>query len=464
MLSDVTVLHRQLEDLQAANARLQGERDQFRNAYTQLRLEQAPTQHERHQIQSKLEQREEMTRIYEENVDLTEHGMTIDFPIPNSTLVSRVAKRPSSTPVVKIEPPSPCSSASRSLLPAFARQDTLPPTIIPPRVHDVKLVIRKRKLVPYVEISTRPPPGYVRDVSNGDILGPRPHQRPRRKAAAKHQYVKLETPPPDLNARNIKPEPSVDEDRKPKKKDEQSIIIPPDFIESLLRGVPALAVPNLLCKVRRNFLTSTYGCASQGFYGYIAPIRIRPALPDAIQPGSALGPGRPGLVFSVQRKMLEHTASLFVKETAAVAVWKYYGEYRSVICGTMEKKLWMMQTIELRTSWAAKILRQNMPCYRSMHARIKLRKAGRAVTDDAVFDLMQKKSNHGLSVPDVLHALDKGEEALDIIRMECVSYDEPFLHHVYARSRGWDPDDPFSGALTDSESSSEEGRMSDVET
>ncbi len=43
-----------------------------------------------------------------------------------------------------------------------------------------------------------------------------------------------------------------------------------------------------------------------------------------------------------------------------------------------------------------------------MHARIKLRKAARAVTDDAVFALMETKK--GLTVSDVLDALDKGEE------------------------------------------------------
>ncbi len=48
--------------------------------------------------------------------------------------------------------------------------------------------------------------------------------------------------------------------------------------------------------------------------------------------------------------------------------------------------------------------------------------------------------------------------------MECVGYDEPFLRHVYARSKHWDPDDPFSGALTDGElSSEEEDSMSDDE-
>ncbi len=67
MNTDVDVLRRQLEDLQAANCRLQGERDQFRNAYTQFRLEQAPTRHERSQS-NQLKEREDMARNHKERI------------------------------------------------------------------------------------------------------------------------------------------------------------------------------------------------------------------------------------------------------------------------------------------------------------------------------------------------------------------------------------------------------------
>ncbi len=64
-------------------------------------------------------------------------------------------------------------------------------------------------------------------------------------------------------------------------------------------------------------------------------------------PAVPTGPGKPGLIFSVQHKMLDHIASLFVKEDTAVPVWKYYGQYKSGVCGKMEKKLWMMQPVDV---------------------------------------------------------------------------------------------------------------------
>jgi len=161
-----------------------------------------------------------------------------------------------------------------------------------------------------------------------------------------------------------------------------------------------------------------------------------------MNPTMPIQPGHAGLLFTSRQEILSNGPwTVFCKppETGK-ALWLYLGEYANVLCGKMTKEEFGIQSDVVKKEWAKKLLRmKQFDVYLSMRARIALRKVGVLPVDDAREEEMLVKAemdkvrgNKGTEVTedDIVEALNRGDEGIDIIRMTCVEYDHLFAHDI----------------------------------
>ncbi|KAF9461886.1 hypothetical protein BDZ94DRAFT_1323091 [Collybia nuda] len=162
--------------------------------------------------------------------------------------------------------------------------------------------------------------------------------------------------------------------------------------------------------------------------------------PDS-NPHMPTTPGYPGLLLSCRRDMTEYICTMFSRAFLKPAQWEYMGEYRSQLAGQLTPYTFRQQTQATKDAWAHKLrTARKWPVYTAIRARIYLRKKKKALTDEniqAEIERITEKGTEGGSLTDrdVIDALERGDEQIDIIRMTCVSYDYPFFKDMIARSR-----------------------------
>ncbi|KAK0469411.1 uncharacterized protein EV420DRAFT_1633823 [Desarmillaria tabescens] len=340
-----------------------------------------------------------------------------------------------------------------------------PPPSQPPSAHsspvEVKPSIRRRL---YVEIPASPRCSTSsRDVSNGDLFGQR-------------CKLKRTISIPSSRSTKRRHSPTAEKHILPKNKKDKSTFIPPQaLVTSLISSIPLFTVdppPHARCIVTRRLLLEKYSVASRAFLGYLKPSqtsslsgrmvvlpqkRYNPALPSQ--------PGAHGLLFSVRHHVVGQTVALFVKE-GTQALWTYYGEYKDVLCGKVTGQVFMDQAEEVKQDWAQKILVQKSDEYLSVKARVSLRKDGQSINDSNVKNEMDRlktmpKNVQNLKTRDVIDALVRGDEGLEIIRLECVGFDHSLVEDI--RREGLFRK-AFEGPLPElTESESEDDRIISVE-
>ncbi|KAJ7022452.1 hypothetical protein C8F04DRAFT_1137956 [Mycena alexandri] len=211
--------------------------------------------------------------------------------------------------------------------------------------------------------------------------------------------------------------------------------------------------------VPRWFLREKFGGSDQHFIATFHPDKgadrhRRAVFPRAdLNPFLPHAPGAPGLIFASRMEIVEDPTpptppwALFLKDNpSGKAVWRYMGDYRNRRCGNLTAEQFKSQTPEVKQKWGSRLLASRQhPVYVAMRARIALRKAGVAVVpgDDAEAREMkmvkaEKKGKPPLKAlhleeQDIVAALSRGDETIDIIRLECVSYDHAFVAELARR-------------------------------
>lgn len=143
-------------------------------------------------------------------------------------------------------------------------------------------------------------------------------------------------------------------------------------------------------------------------------------------------------------------------------MWCYLGEYESELCGQMSAEQFKDQPQKAKEAWAELLIKgKAFDVYVAMRARIALRKHnvfplepqaledGKPETDEQVAERAKSledeeikaiKRNKGRKVDsgDVIRAFSRGDEAIDVIRMRCVSYDHVFAQDLQRQFDNYD--------------------------
>ncbi|KAJ7148032.1 hypothetical protein C8R43DRAFT_1108097 [Mycena crocata] len=228
-------------------------------------------------------------------------------------------------------------------------------------------------------------------------------------------------------------------------------------IASLAIDPPPASDP-ALC-VARKFLRVHFGGSDQQFLQYFTAVdrdgaQWRRALvfPRAdLNPFLPAEPGAAGLIFASRLEITRDPPwALFCKDATNTrnAVWRYMGDYENERCGSLTPMQFRSQEAKVLQAWGELVLKaRKVDAYISMRARIALRKAGMTTEPDdvarevAVVRAVKRTGVNGLPVQpqDVVQALCRGDETVDLIRLKCVSYDHAFEKDMAARLAVWDP-------------------------
>ncbi|KAF9461887.1 hypothetical protein BDZ94DRAFT_1323092 [Collybia nuda] len=231
----------------------------------------------------------------------------------------------------------------------------------------------------------------------------------------------------------------------------EALRLPDATVSEYLKGCARLPInpaPKKLL-VSRQFIGEMYGgsqftllaTSTDKSRNFIFPT------PD-INPDMPTIPGNPGLLLSCRREMTQVICTLFSRNETKPARWEYIGEYESRLLRQLSALEFTQQTQAMKNAWAKKIIKvKKWPVYTGIRARIFLRKDGQALTDENVeaeiLRITSKATQSGaLNASDVIKALERGEEQLDIIRMTCVSYDHRFVKDIITQSKSWTQKSP----------------------
>ncbi|KAJ7155083.1 hypothetical protein C8R46DRAFT_1356344 [Mycena filopes] len=256
----------------------------------------------------------------------------------------------------------------------------------------------------------------------------------------------------------------------PAKRVKKNVKVEPlqDVATLYLANIPNLQIapPASDKSFSRKFLQKQYKASAQTFLGTFEFQDAARPHREAVFPQAWLNPflppvpGAPGLIFASRMEIVEDPAppappwALFLRG-ADEALWRYMGDYRNRRCGSLTAAQFKSQTAAVQTKWGNLLLgAKKCHVYIAMRARIALRKAGRAfVPGDEVEAReirMVKTQKKGralqtlpLTVPDIVAALGRGDETIDIIRLECVAYDQAFIAELAERQLA--PEDEPSG-------------------
>ncbi|EDR00627.1 uncharacterized protein LACBIDRAFT_313095 [Laccaria bicolor S238N-H82] len=348
---------------------------------------------------------------------------------------------------------------------------------------------RHKRLIPYVSVPCR---SSVRPANkrpaNGDLAERSPKLSTKRRKFGSGQLVKDEVPrvesstprprrtaiisakrpPPQL------PTPTTTSKR-PKKEENKVFSLPRSITDTYLKSYEPLTItpPPTSLAVPRKLLRLAYGGSDQQFLQYIQP-STNPSNPGTVRrmvwPQIEMNPlmpsvaGHPGIVFASRHEILENppwTAWCRCLESPK-AMWCYLGEYESELCGQMSAEQFKDQPQKAKEAWAELLIKgKAFDVYVAMRARIALRKHnvfplepqaledGKPETDEQVAERAKSledeeikaiKRNKGRKVDsgDVIRAFSRGDEAIDIIRMRCVSYDHVFAQDLQRQFDNYD--------------------------
>ncbi|KAG5636697.1 hypothetical protein H0H81_007126 [Sphagnurus paluster] len=222
-----------------------------------------------------------------------------------------------------------------------------------------------------------------------------------------------------------------------KVKKDEALILSNLSVSRFLKGTGPLEInplPSTEPLVTREFLNKTYGASTFMLLTHSSDHSRRFIFPTAdINPQMPMWPGHPGLLLSCRKAMIRHPHSLFSRtQLKPFAGWMYLGEYESVVAGQLSIGDFTGQDWKVvKLTWAKKLLNaKEWPEYREMRARIWLRKNKMPISIETLkkedANIRAKKPGD-LSEGDVIKALERGEEKIDVIRMTCVAYDHEFV-------------------------------------
>ncbi|KAJ6627718.1 hypothetical protein B0H10DRAFT_358414 [Mycena sp. CBHHK59/15] len=173
---------------------------------------------------------------------------------------------------------------------------------------------------------------------------------------------------------------------------------------------------------------STDGRSGRGRAVVFPKPDLNPCLPRS--------PGAPGLIFASRHEIISNPPwALFCRDKpSGEAVWRYMGDYENGICGQMTVEQFNAQTTEVKETWGKLIVKtKRWDVYVSIRARIALRKSGIAETNENVareMNKIRKRTGIPVTPQDVIQAFSRGEHTIDIIKMQCVSYDHTLVEDI----------------------------------
>ncbi|KIM85967.1 hypothetical protein PILCRDRAFT_816517 [Piloderma croceum F 1598] len=239
-----------------------------------------------------------------------------------------------------------------------------------------------------------------------------------------------------------------------KVRNKEAFILPQERIDHHLNGCRALTiVPSPLpTSISRACLLKHYGTNTQQFIGtvkYTGKARAAVFAQPGQNPFLPRCPGARGLLFASRHEVLKGIHMLFVKlerqSSKETPLWEYRGDFESILSAKMTPAEFNMQRDDVKIKWANHLLSKvKWDCYTSMRARIYLQKQGLLPYDkksqtaavEQEMNRIRKRQGGKLSAEDVIAALARGDEGIDIITMKCVKYDHEFAQDLRNKSTG----------------------------
>ncbi|KAH6884365.1 hypothetical protein BKA70DRAFT_140289 [Coprinopsis sp. MPI-PUGE-AT-0042] len=211
------------------------------------------------------------------------------------------------------------------------------------------------------------------------------------------------------------------------------------------------AIPNYTeavhgVKVPRAFTSKTYGGAIQRTCPKIKAEKLAlhgfdnfMFLNDDLHPLAPQVPGAPGIFINIAGGRRDKLMRVFVRMKGAVSppIWWYMGQYELRNSQALTKEEWGMQTEQVKRAWAEGIVRYGWG--NGKQAGIHGRKVlGRTPTSEEIKGYLKSKAfEKTVTATDVLRALRRGDERLNIFTMKCVAYDVAFQRDVAQKYPEW---------------------------
>ncbi|KAH6873720.1 hypothetical protein BKA70DRAFT_282162 [Coprinopsis sp. MPI-PUGE-AT-0042] len=199
-------------------------------------------------------------------------------------------------------------------------------------------------------------------------------------------------------------------------------------------------------KVPRMFLSMIYGGATQQTFPKISAQNLAlhgydnfMFLNDHRHPLAPQVPGAPGVWINIAGGRQDELMRVFVrmKGTASPPLWWYMGQYELRDSQALTKEEWGVQDEQVKRAWAEGIVRYAWGNGKraSIHGRKEL---GRTPTSEEINGYLESKVfAESVTAADVLRALDRGDETLNLFTMKCVAYGDGFQRDVAQKYPGW---------------------------
>ncbi|KAJ3832753.1 hypothetical protein F5878DRAFT_634335 [Lentinula raphanica] len=225
-----------------------------------------------------------------------------------------------------------------------------------------------------------------------------------------------------------------------------------EAVSGFLRDTPSFRIdpiPDLNFRVARLLLGQKYKVSTGSFLAIIKPDLNPSSTPDnpharsiifpfyEENPDLPTRPGEPGIMLTKRTDILASMpVTVFINHAGrgkSPSVWLYTGEYTLKKIAEMTGDQFSRQPLKTQERWGSSILTLKQDnVWASMRARIYLRKQNLPLTNENVAEeqarIQARDARPGpLDVQDVIDAFVRGEERLDILRMECVAYDHVFV-------------------------------------
>ncbi|KAJ3772835.1 hypothetical protein FB446DRAFT_735282 [Lentinula raphanica] len=225
-----------------------------------------------------------------------------------------------------------------------------------------------------------------------------------------------------------------------------------EAVSGFLRDTPSFRIdpsPDLNFRVARLLLGQKYKVSTGSFLAIIKPDLNPSSTPDnpharsiifpfyEENPDLPTRPGEPGIMLTKRTDILASMpVTVFINHAGrgkSPSVWLYTGEYTLKKIAEMTGDQFSRQPLKTQERWGNSILTLKQDnVWASMRARIYLRKQNLPLTNENVAEeqarIQARDARPGpLDVQDVIDAFVRGEERLDILRMECVAYDHVFV-------------------------------------
>ncbi|KAH9913061.1 uncharacterized protein B0H18DRAFT_825355, partial [Fomitopsis serialis] len=207
--------------------------------------------------------------------------------------------------------------------------------------------------------------------------------------------------------------------------------------------------PTLRFMFNRYYLHNLYGGSFVDTFPHPAPQKAQVHLLSdfmclvlELNPHAPVNPGDPGLFFGTRRADGEGDFErsifrVFVRVQDKPALWGYMGQYRMYVSESLTSDEFALQPLAVRRTWGQDILEKSWGDvvmfrvgFRKEHHREPSRDEISAVVEDKDRVVAARRK---VTWEDIVAAYERGEEAIGVWAMKCVSYDIQF-QRVLARN------------------------------